>query len=121
MITKSHKEKPYVDVAKDSGCEEVSEGPLGIEVSDPSLGMSMTYCKLWYKNSNAFGIRQKILGKKQIFSIGGGEGKISKVRLAAIADRVIAMMEKDGVTEEAGKEWAKAQLRRPSALSRRID
>ena len=33
-IKKACKEKPDVDVAKDSGCEEVSEGPPGIEVSD---------------------------------------------------------------------------------------
>ena len=100
--------------------EEEQEPPVGPEVepAEEVAGTppSMTYSKLWYKNNNAFGIRQKIMGKTQTFTLGGKGVKQSKTELAAIADRVLKMMEEESVSEDAGKEWAKSQVIRPLAL-----
>ena len=100
--------------------EQEQEPPVvpEVEPAEEVAGIppSMTYSKLWYKNNNAFGIRQKIMGKTQIFTVGGKGVKQSKTELAAIADRVIKMMEEESVPEDAGKEWAKSQVIRPLSI-----
>ena len=66
------------------------------------------YQKMWYKHRHAFGIRQQFHAQKQIFQF-RGKTEAVKPALEAIADEVIAKMERGELSEEAGKEWAQTR------------
>ena len=68
-----------------------------------------TYQKMWYKNSNSFGIRQKFFAKRQIFAI-RANGK-PKEFLENVASSVIAKLESGELNEEQAQEWARAQCK----------
>jgi hypothetical protein len=57
------------------------------------------YTKMWYKNNNCFGIRQKNPPKKQIASIGGKRCKLDKTMMGKIADHCILKMSKGEIAE----------------------
>jgi hypothetical protein len=62
-----------------------------------------TYSKMWYKNYNSFGIRQKFDPKKQIFNLRATGA--SKEHLSDIADTLIDALEK-GLAESECKSYA---------------
>ncbi len=66
----------------------------------------MQYCMLYYKSANSFGLRQKFLAKKQIFSVGGKKYPTCKAR--TIATEALRKLNA-GEGEEDVKGWAKAE------------
>jgi len=82
-----------------------AEGPAGV----PPLAAPRKYCKMWYKNSHNWGIRQCFLGKKQIFSLSGVPGDEGKEQMGAVADAAIARLQ-GGASEHEVKEWARGEV-----------
>ena len=71
--------------------------------SEPKL-----YCKMFYKNSNGFGIRQLFGGKKQVISL--CRKSASKVDLENIADRALERLHGGG-DEEDVKIWVGEKMK----------
>ena len=65
------------------------------------------YGKMWYKNSHAYGIRQRFLAKKQVFTVACWTWKQSD--LEKIADEAISKLER-GEGEEVVKAWVKSTV-----------
>lgn len=65
----------------------------------------MTYVKMYYKRNNSFGIREAMLGKRQIFSISAKNGRVmTKDDLLSIADRALASLH-SGSPVDVVKQW----------------
>ena len=94
----------------DAPVDEASDVDAAEEHVPVPGGTNMTYGKLRYKSSHMFGIRQKLLGKQQIFTVGGKRCGLSKEELNVIADRAIAKLESESTPEEAAKIWAKQEV-----------
>ena len=77
------------------------EGPAAAEV--PRAGR--TYSKMYYKNSGAFGVRQRFGGKRQVACVSGRRLGLDKERLAVVTDEAISKLESGEVMEGAIKEW----------------
>jgi hypothetical protein len=85
--------------------EEVEEPPFEEE------GLpAKTYHKMWYKNSNNFGIRQKFGAKSQIFCLGGKKCTMSKEELGALADDAIVSMESGRMSEDEACQASRAKV-----------
>ena len=85
------------DENEESEEEEKKERDEEVEDEDE---VDILYTKMWYKNSNNYGIRQRQDPKQQIGSLGGKRCKLSQKSMASIADNLILRMSK-GDLEEA--------------------
>lgn len=91
--------------------EEATEEAEDLEVAGEELApVEKKYCKLWYKNGHAFGIRQKFGSKTQVFTVGGNSCGKTKEELAVIAEEAIAMLESGDKSEEQVKIIAKDKV-----------
>ena len=63
-------------------------------VEDKPPGVIMEYDLLYYKNNNSVGVRQKYLGKRQLFSWGGKNCNKDREELMAIGKHVIDKLKK---------------------------
>ncbi len=68
------------------------------------------YCHMYYKANNSMGIRQKLLGKRQVFSFGGKHCGKNREELLAIAEAVIAKLESGELSEQHARGWARAKV-----------
>ena len=86
--------------------EDNKEKPL-----DAKLPVDRKYIKMWYKNSQTWGIRRAFYNKAQVFSLGGKSCGLSKETLMNIVNDSIKRMEIDNVSEEAARDWGREQIR----------
>ena len=93
------------DLPEASDPEEVEEQA----VEEEELP-AKTYHKMWYKNSNNFGIRQKFGAKSQIFCLGGKKCTMSKEELGALADDAIVSMESGRMSEDEACKASRAKV-----------
>ena len=87
--------------------QEDEDGKQKEEAEKPRL---KTYLKMWYKNSLAFGLRQKFGAKTQVCCLGGKKCSMTKEQLAAIADEAIISMQNGSMSEEQACKVAKAKV-----------
>ena len=83
--------------------EEVD--PDAEEEAAPPPDPEQDWAKMWYKNHNAFGIREKHLGKRQVMTV-RSHGAVVRSRsfLEKYADVAIKHLRR-GWTYEQTKEW----------------
>lgn len=67
-----------------------------------------SYCKMYYKRNNSFGLREKFGDKKQILSI-CRKGK-AKGKLEAIADEALAKLNSGNCLIQVARDWIKAKI-----------
>ena len=85
--------------------EDNKEKPL-----DAKLPVDRKYIKMWYKNSQTWGIRRAFYNKAQVCSLGGKSCGLSKETLMHIVNDSIKRMEIDNVSEEAARDWGREQI-----------
>ena len=90
--------------------EEQQEDEDGKQKEPAEAPRPKTYSKMWYKNSLAFGLRQKFGAKTQVCCLGGKKCSMTKDQLAAIADEAIVPMQNGSMSEEQARKAAKAKL-----------
>ena len=90
--------------------EEQQEDEDGKQKEPAEAPRPKTYLKMWYKNSLAFGLRQKFGAKTQVCCLGGKKCSMTKEQLAAIADEAIVSMQSGSMSEEQACQAAKAKL-----------
>jgi hypothetical protein len=66
------------------------------------------YGIMYYKNSNAIGVRQKFGEKRQILSFGGKKSNLSESSLRSWGDSVVMKLEINKWSEKKAGEWVKA-------------
>jgi hypothetical protein len=108
-------EDPLPDPLDDDGEaqeEEKKEGENedGEVMEEAAKPQEKTYKKMWYKNSNNWGVRQKFGAKSQIFCLGGKKVTMSKEELATIADEAITSMENGIMSEDEARLAARAKV-----------
>jgi len=87
----------------------VAAGAEGPPASSPTLrNVGNRYQKLYYKNFQSYGIRQKFGSKKQIFSL--RSRNMSHEELESLAEAVLSRLN-GGMDEETAQDWARQHLR----------
>lgn len=84
----------------------VGEGQVAAG-SSGGVELGRSYLKMWYKNSVAYGVRQKFGQRRQIFAVGGKSSKKTQEELGAIADEAILKLGA-GESEDSVKAWARS-------------
>ncbi|CAE8585900.1 unnamed protein product, partial [Polarella glacialis] len=67
------------------------------------------YGKMWYKNTKSYGIRQKFLANKQIFTVRSKDGSMKQNALMAVADAALYRLNTSQLSEQAVKTWVGEQ------------
>jgi hypothetical protein len=102
--------KPAKEVLKKPAAHPAEEQSAALDGVAPAVEVvKRTYGKMWYKNSNAFGIRQQYLAKRQIFTVQNSEW--TKEQLTLVADKAIKMLE-EGESEDVVKTWSRQETGR---------
>ena len=102
-------EEYIADEDKEVEAEEDEEEDEEAEAEAAELPRQ-EYTKMWYKAHHCIGIRQRLLGKKQIASVGGKTCGKSRKELEDIADKCIAKLEGGEMCEKDGKTWLRDQI-----------
>ncbi len=105
----AEEENSVVDEEEAPEEEAVEENSIEDE-EEASKPPAKTYHKMWYKNSNNFGIRQKFGAKSQIFCLGGKKCTMSKEELGALADDAIVSMESGRMSEDEACKASRAKV-----------
>ena len=92
--------------------KEVHPVPPAHPAAEGAGSFDKRYGKMWYKAASSFGIRQRFLAKKQIFTVAHPAGSWTKARLEKIADEAIRKLEVHGLGEGAVKDWVFEQTGR---------
>jgi len=70
---------------------------------------SKKYAIMFYKSSNAIGIRRKFEECQQVFSYGGKRSGWTEVELRKLGDAVLKRLD-EGVSEKDVETWAKRRV-----------
>jgi hypothetical protein len=88
---------------------EEEEPPLALAIVETVVVRA--YCKMWYKNTKSYGIRQKFLANKQIFTVRSKDGSMNKNALMVVADAALYRLNTSELSEQAVKTWVGEQVR----------
>jgi hypothetical protein len=92
--------------------EAPAPSPAGAQEEAPAPGpLQRSYRKMWYAAAHGWGVRQRFLGQRQVFLVGGKKCGLGKEELAAVADAAIERRTAEGLPEGAAKEWAQTRVR----------
>ena len=88
---------------------EEEEPPLALAIVETAVVRA--YGKMWYKNTKSYGIRQKFLANKQIFTVRSKDGSMKQNALTAVADAALYRLNTSQLSEQAVKTWVGEQVR----------
>ena len=88
---------------------EEEEPPLALAIVETAVVRA--YGKMWYKNTKSYGIRQKFLANKQIFTVRSKDGSMKQNALMAVADAALYRLNTSQLSEQAVKTWVGQQVR----------
>ena len=98
--------------AHNAGEESGEEAGKGPEPSEgfPREGEARKYSKMFYNNTECFGVRQCFGPKRQIACVSGKRLGLGKDALEKVTDEAILKLESGEVTEGAIKQWIREAL-----------
>ncbi|CAE8584887.1 unnamed protein product [Polarella glacialis] len=77
---------------------EEEEPPLALAIVETAVVRA--YGKMWHKNTKSYGIRQKFLANKQIFTVRSKDGSMKQNALMAVADAALYRLNTSQLSEQ---------------------